>query len=162
MLIKFCFGNISGRDNEVALTFRFDYLLIRQLKNILTSFRSLHSNTDPWFFGGWLAKKKIWYVRQDLWLSLKDELTSLDHIFVPMTPSESKRYIEPQPQHTHSNSHHQDHTDQQKNSKRNNKSKSNKEYNNQESDKDDSSYRQRGIKSKRAKTYAKKLSYYNQ
>lgn len=145
MEIKFCLGNITGRGNEVALKFEFDHKLVEQLKEVLNRHRynfQKQTKMHSWQAGGWLAEKKIWYLRQELWDVVKDELTKLGHSFVFMTDFEAKRYIQPEPQETHSKQAHQEQTDQEKKTKDNDKSRSSKKGDNKESDKDYSYYRQ--------------------
>lgn len=150
MEIKFCLGNITGRGNEVALKFKFDPKAIEQLKESLNRHRynfQRQTNMLSWQAGGWFAEKKIWYCRQELWDVVKDELTKLGHSFVSMTRFRAKRYIQPEPQQTHSKNDHQEQTDQEKKTKSNSKSKSKtktdkEEDNNKDSNNDNSSYKQ--------------------
>lgn len=106
MEIKFCLGNITGRGKEVALKFDFDDKLVEQLKKVLNRYRYLfqkQTNMQAWQAGGWLAEKRVWYVRQELWDTVRNELIELGHSFISMSAFEAKRYIQPEEQQTNSN-----------------------------------------------------------
>lgn len=146
--IKFCLGNITGRDNEVALKFEFDHTLVEQLKKVLNLHRynfQRETKMQAWQAGGWLAEKKIWYIRQELWETVKDHLNKLGHKFVSMTGFEAERYIIPPTNDHHSQRTTESQEEAKENTKQTKKSKSKskkQENSKKESDKDNSYYRQ--------------------
>jgi len=141
--IKFCLGNITGRGNEVALKFDFDHKLVEQLKEVLNRYRYLfqkQTNMQAWQAGGWLAEKKVWYLRHELWDTVRNELIELGHSFVSMSIFEAKRYIQPEPQQTNSD---QSQQEEKKSDNSNSQSENNKqEDKDKKSSKGNSYYKQ--------------------
>jgi len=162
--IKFCLGNITGRGKEVALKFDFDHKLVGELKNVLNRHRYLfqkQTNMPAWQAGGWLAEKKVWYLREELWDTVKNELIKLGNKFISMSAFETKRYTQPEPQENNSNQ-----SQQEEKKTDNNKSQSESESNKQEdkgkkSSKDNSYYKQnRKTKQEREKKQKQRTNNY--
>lgn len=163
MEIKFCLGNITGRNKEVALKFDFDDKLVEQLKKVLNRYRYLfhkQTNMQAWQAGGWLAEKRVWYIRQELWDTVRNELIELGHSFVSMSSFEAKRYIEPEDQKTSSNQKQQEenNTDDSNKSQSENKQQKDKD---KKSKKGDSYYKQnRKSKQEREKKQKQRTNNY--
>lgn len=100
MEIKFFFGNITGRGEEVGIRFSFDESLIDQIKTTLNKHRyrfKMQTDREPWQAGGWFQDKKLWYIALEIWLPFKEDLTALGHQFVQMSEYESSKYSKSEP-----------------------------------------------------------------
>lgn len=84
MNIEFFRGHIPGRSRGVAIRFEYNRLTVEDIKAAINQFRrrfQIETGQPSTMAGGWVPELKIWYVSQQIWSAVQDELERKGYFF---------------------------------------------------------------------------------